>query len=118
MVQESYPGKPAVGICMYPIQRFEPAVLDRVVAAHSEVLKSGCDGSSTASLRIHWPECEAEIVTDKLTIDPSYQYVVQRKGGEVLSWGQSPDFEGARKAAEAAASEPERSGGYPKHVNS
>ena len=105
MVQASYPGKPAVGICMYPIRSFEPAVLDRVVAAHAKVLEYGCHSSSTASLHVHWPECEAEIITKRFTAHAPYHYVVQRQSGKVLAWGESADFKGALRAA-GNASEP------------
>jgi len=101
-VQASYPGKPAVGMCMYPIRSFEKPVLDRVVAAHNKVVRSGQQGSSTASLHIHWPERKAEIVTNKSVRSP-YHYVVEGQGGEILSWGKSADFDGALKLAEGPA---------------
>jgi hypothetical protein len=106
LVEASYPSKPAVGICLYPIRSFEPAVLDRVVAAHSKVLHYGCHSSSTASLHVHWPECEAEIVTKRYTADAPYHYVVQRQSGEVLAWGESADFKGAVRAAGDASGSP------------
>jgi hypothetical protein len=94
-VQASFPSKPAVGMCMYPIRSFHPDVLDRVVAAHTKVLNVGPHASAHASLHVHWPECGAEIVTEKKSKQGPYQYVVQDRGGEVLSWGQSPNFNDA-----------------------
>jgi hypothetical protein len=105
MVQASYPGKPAVGMCMYPIRSFEKPVLDQVVAAHNKVVRSGQQGSSTASLHIRWPERKAEIVTNKSVPSP-YHYVVESHAGDILSWGKSPDFEGALESAEGSASKP------------
>lgn len=104
MVQASYPTKPAVGICMYPIRSFDPAVLDRVVAAHTKVLDNGQPCSSHASMKIHWPEHHAEIVTQKHASAAPYHYVVRHHGrDEIVAWGQSPDFDRALKEAENAA---------------
>lgn len=100
LVQASFPGKPAVGICQYPIDRFRPDVLKRVVEAHGKILDNSGAGASTASLRIQSTKCSAEIVTDKFTARPSYQYVIERADGEILEWGTSSDFRGALSSVE------------------
>jgi hypothetical protein len=96
-VQAAYPGKRVLGICQYPLRDMPPLVLDRIVAAHSHVLNAA--GTRNASLCITAPRCEAEIVTDRLTVHPAYQYVVQLHNGEHL-WGNSQDFSDALRAVE------------------
>jgi len=96
-VQAAYPGKRVLGICQYPLKDVPPPVLDRIVRAHSKILKAA--DTRIASLCIAGPGCEAEIVTDRLTVRPAYQYVVQLRNGEHL-WGNSEDFSDALQAVE------------------
>jgi hypothetical protein len=100
MVQASYPGKPAVGICQYSIRSFPPDVLDRVVERHGKVLDFDGAGATHASLRIRRGLCEAEICTNKKADAPAYQYVIHRQDGEILHWGKEPDFDGALRSVE------------------
>jgi hypothetical protein len=105
LVEASYPGKPVNGICQYPIKRFKPDVLKRVVDAHKKVLDNSAPESSNVSLCIRDSKCEAEIVVNKLTVCPSYHYVVGRDRGDVLGWGESANFDAALKGVQRLISE-------------
>jgi hypothetical protein len=95
LVNEYYPGKPAIGLCQYCIDKFPPEVLKCVVNAHRMHLvePSGSAYSSLSLRNGHWA---AELVADKTAHNPRYYYVVHgQQPQEVLGWGVAPNFESA-----------------------
>jgi hypothetical protein len=101
MVDECFPGKPATGLCQYDMSAFAPDVLERVLAAHRLHI-SDCSGSSMhCRVAIRDGKYCTEIVADKLVINPSYYYVVQRRQPpEVIGWGIAPSFASAAEKTE------------------
>jgi hypothetical protein len=95
LVDEYYPGKPAIGLCQYQIDKFSPEVLKAVVDAHRMHLDEPT-GSSHASIHVHNGHWDAEVVAVTKVESPRYYYVVQtRKRQDVLGWGVAPNFESA-----------------------
>lgn len=106
LVDEVFPGKAAIGLCQYNLDRLSPAVLDRVIGAHRQHLYDGRPSSLQSGLTIRTLNCWTEIVADKLVINPHYYYVVQRrKPSEILGWGVAPSFDMAHDRAEQLASQ-------------
>jgi len=88
MVQASYPGKAAIGICQYPVHSFSQRVLDRVLDAHRIALEETMVSSNHSTLTIRRGDYAADIVADRVTPGELFQYVIQHKGSmEILSWG-------------------------------
>jgi hypothetical protein len=54
-VQKLYPGKPVMGLCLYPITMFDREVLDRVVLAHGTCLDQRQSNPTKANLELYWP---------------------------------------------------------------
>ncbi len=105
LVDETFPGKAAIGLCQYNIARLAPEIQERVIGAHRQHLYDGRPSSLQSGLSIRTGNCWTEIVADKLVINPSYYYVVQRrKPTEILGWGIAPSFEVAHEQAEQLAS--------------
>ena len=95
LVDEYYPGKPAIGLCQYQIEKFPPEVLEAVVRAHRMKLVEAAN-SCHSSLYIRNGHWAAEVVADKTKGNPRYYYVVQsRRAQEVAGWGVAPNFESA-----------------------
>lgn len=105
LVEASYPGKPVHGICQYPVKRFKLEVLKRVIDAHRKVIDNSGTTSSNVSLSIRDSNCDAEIVVNKLTVQPSYQFVVERHRGDILGWGQTASFDAAIHNIQALGAE-------------
>jgi hypothetical protein len=96
MVDEYYPGKPAIGLCQYQIEKFRPEVLQSVVQAHRIEMAETAANSSLSSMSIRNGRWTAEVVADKTRANPCYYYVVQnRQPQEVIGWGVAPNFESA-----------------------
>jgi len=101
MVAAAYPGKPATGMCQYPIESFPADILARILEAHQQRIIEPDSFSSYSSIAINQGKCSAEIVADRFVSKPSYSYVVQRRSpNEVLGWGVTPDFESAKSKVE------------------
>jgi len=101
MVNQAFPGKPAIGLCQYDINQFSPDVLDCVIEAHRLNLADTRENSLHSSLCIHYGSHGAEIVANKLVVDPHYYYVVhQIRQREVIGWGIAPTFDSAAMEAQ------------------
>ena len=57
LVQEYYPGRPAIGLCQYSMNRFEPHVLRDVLRAHRMQIVETAASSDHASMHIHHDGC-------------------------------------------------------------
>lgn len=102
MVEAAFPGKPAIGLCQYDMNAFTPEVLGQVIDAHRAQLVPPQPHSSHGGIRIRTDGCWTEIVANKLVVDPSFYYVVQRRRStEVLGWGVAPTFESAKREADS-----------------
>jgi hypothetical protein len=105
MVKAAYPGKPATGMCQYPIEVFPPDVLTKVLEAHKLSVIDHAAPSLFASIGINYLSYSAEIVADKHVLAPTYSYVVERRyPSEILGWGVAPDFESAKTKVEEVLS--------------
>jgi hypothetical protein len=101
MVEECFPGKPAVGMCQYPINSFRPEVLESVMTLHRQQIVEPKTASSHSSLCVNSENCVTEIVTDKFIVDPKYYYVVEKRDhSDILGWGTAPNFDVANLRAE------------------
>jgi hypothetical protein len=101
MVEECFPGKPAIGMCQYPIQSFRPDVLESVLGLHRQQIVDPKTPSSHASLCVNSDHCVTEIVTDKFVVNPKYYYVVgKRDYSDIVGWGTAPNFDVAALRAE------------------
>lgn len=105
MVEKGFQGKRAIGMCQYPVGRFDAQVLGRILAAHRLALQE-TTGGQHASLTMRIGEYAADVVPDRLRPDTAYYYVVQRVGErEIAGWGEERTFEDARWRAEQLALE-------------
>ncbi|HKV48402.1 MAG TPA: MEDS domain-containing protein [Candidatus Acidoferrales bacterium] len=102
LVEECFPGKPAAGMCQYPIKSFPPEILKSVLGLHRQRIVEPGHTCSHASLSVSGNHCITEIIADKFVIHPKYYYVVEQCGrGNVLGWGTAPDFNAATLQAES-----------------
>jgi hypothetical protein len=96
LVQKTYPGRAAIGICQYAIDEFPSEVLDSVLEAHRLHLVDREGESNHRSIEVGYGHCSAEIVADKLVMNPNYYFVVQqRQPREILGWGRAQNFDKA-----------------------
>jgi hypothetical protein len=96
LVNEYYPGKPAIGLCQYPINKFPADALEGVVRAHRMQLVETSANSFHSSVHVRNDGWTAEVVANYLSVNPRYYYVVQhREPRETVGWGVAPDFETA-----------------------
>lgn len=65
MVEEYYPGKPAIGLCQYDMKEFPPAVLDAVLENHRMHLDQANSSSLHSSIDVRYGACSVEVVVDK-----------------------------------------------------
>ncbi len=101
LVEECYPGKPATGMCQYPIASFPPELLKSILRLHRQRIVEPANLSSHASLCVSSNHCITQIIADKFVIKPKYYYVVEQQDqGDVLGWGTAPDFNAASLQAE------------------
>lgn len=101
LVEECFPGKPATGMCQYPIKSFPPEILKSILGLHRQRIVEPGHTCSHASLSISANHCITEIIADKFIVNPKYYYVVEQWGrGDVLGWGTAPDFNAASLQAE------------------
>lgn len=102
MVEECFPGKPATGLCQYPMEAFPPDVLKSVLSLHRQRVVEPCAPSCHASLSVSSNHCVTEIIADKFVVNPRYYYVVEQQDcRDVLGWGSAPDFKAASLQAES-----------------
>jgi len=101
LVEKSFSGKPAIALCQYAVDEFRPDVLDSVLESHRLHLDESKRNSFHSSIHVRLGKYGAEIVADKLTLDPRYYYVVQQiRPREVVGWGIASDFDTATAGAE------------------
>jgi len=106
MIDECFPGKPAIGLCQYDVNAFSTDVLESVIGAHRLHMTDGRPGSFHTGVTVRTNNCWTEIVADKLVVDPNFYYVVQRRDpADVLGWGIAPTFDLANERAERIAYE-------------
>lgn len=100
-VQECFPGRPAIGLCQYPVDLFSKQTLNAVLAAHRMHLLEESDQSTYSSLWVGCAAHTAEIVADRIVSNPNFYYVVQQhRPKEVIGWGVAPDFGSANREVE------------------
>ena len=96
LVEEYYPGKPAIGLCQYAMEEFEPEVLKSVLAAHQMLIADTSPGSHHCSIHFRNEGWTAELVAEKLAESPRYYYVVQHSWPhQIGGWGVASDFDAA-----------------------
>jgi hypothetical protein len=101
MVDKCYPNKPAVGLCQYALNDFAPDVLQSVLQSHKLHVPEGPRKSLHSRIQVRYASYGAEIVVDKLMVNPPYYYVVQQvRQREVIGWGIAQDFDSASEKAE------------------
>jgi hypothetical protein len=101
LVEKSFPGKPAIGLCQYALDEFRPDVLDSVLESHRLHLDESKRNSLHSSLHVRLGKHGAEIVANRLTVDPRYYYVVQQvRPWEIIGWGVASNFDSASARAE------------------
>lgn len=112
MVDRSYAEKPAIGMCQYPLHRFPPAVLRKVLQYHRQALEERMVCSNHSALTISSGKYSGDIVTDRLRPGSAFHYVVQKSGNnEVLGWGQESTMEAAIATTRELLSEFSSDGG-------
>jgi hypothetical protein len=105
MVQATFPGKAAIGLCQYPMRAFPPATLDRVLEAHHIALEETMVSTNHSTLTIRAGDYAADIVADRIHPGESFHYVIQQKGSrEILSWGMEPSMDAAIGSVKAELS--------------
>ncbi len=106
MVDRSFPGKPAIGVCQYPAYLFPPHVLRRVLDAHRIALEETMVSSNHSTITLRAGGFLTDIVTDHVHPGEAFHYVVQRRNNpEVLSWGQEDTIDAAIATSEAIMAE-------------
>lgn len=106
MVERTFPGKPAIGVCQYPAHLFPPHVLRRVLDAHRIALEETMVSSNHSTITLRSGAFLADIVTDRVRPGEAFHYVVQRRDQpEVLSWGQEDTIDAAIATSEAIMAE-------------
>ena len=102
MVEAGYPGKPAIGICQYPVHKFSRDMLDNVLAVHRLALQETMINSNHSSLSMRRGEYVADIVADRFDPATSFHYVIQKRGDhEVLAWGVELGMEEAMRTSQS-----------------
>lgn len=101
MVEQSFPGKPMIGLCQYPARLFPSQVLRRVLDAHRIAIEESMVSSRHSTLTLRSGEFVADIVTDRLNPGEAIHYVVQKRTAPaVLNWGQELTMDAAIRACE------------------
>jgi hypothetical protein len=96
MVDEYYPGKPAIGMCQYFMEEYPPHFLQEIVRSHRMHLTEPAPRSHFSSMKVRGDNWMAEVVADKFVLNPRYYYVVERQQPqEVIDWGVARSFEDA-----------------------
>jgi hypothetical protein len=88
MVEEYYPGRPAIGLCQYPMGKFEPSLLKSVLASHRMQIADRSPGSNHCSIHFRNEKWTAEVVANQVTPQSPYYYVVHHcQPLEIAGWG-------------------------------
>ncbi|HEX4606297.1 MAG TPA: MEDS domain-containing protein [Candidatus Angelobacter sp.] len=101
LVQRSYPGRPAIGVCQYPAHRFPAHILRQVLDAHRLAIEETMVSTNHSTLTLRNGNFLADIVTDRVRPGEAFHYVVQKNGSlDVLSWGQESSMDDAIHSSE------------------
>jgi hypothetical protein len=93
MVNQNFPGKPATGMCQYSMDDFNPVILERVLAHHRLHMEDRAHYSVHASVDVNYADYAAEIVAERLMVDPKFYYVVRKhRPAGVVAWGTATSF--------------------------
>lgn len=104
MVDQCYPGKPAIGLCQYAMGEFSPDLLNAVLQTHRLHLAESKTHCMHSSLHVRFGSYSAEVVADKFVVDPRFYYVVQQQHPrKIVGWGVAPTFDRATTEAEHLA---------------
>jgi hypothetical protein len=96
-----YPGKAALGICMYDQRLFTPAQREALQRAHRLSILNSSDDKR--SVRIRKGRIFGDVVFDRNVDSPLFHFVVQRENSaDVLLSGQESTLTGAIGAVENA----------------
>ncbi len=100
IVDECFPGKPAIGLCQYDINAFAPEVLEAAIQAHRMRLADVSHNPTHSGMAIRHGEYWSEIVVNRHVPNPSYYYVVEHhRPTEVVGWGIAKSFDIATEQA-------------------
>jgi hypothetical protein len=106
IVEETYPKRPAIGLCQYPINAFPTHVLQSILETHQMHLDEKEEGNPHSSLYVNYETNGVEVVADRSATDPRYYYVVQDlQRPEPTGWGIAADFDSAMSRANQLARE-------------
>jgi hypothetical protein len=101
MVEKGFAGRSAIGLCQYNVNVFSPEILDAVTESHRLNFIGAKPSCCHESMSMRQGNYNAEIVADKLVVDPKYYYVVQQnRPREVMGWGVAPTFDEANNQSE------------------
>jgi hypothetical protein len=96
LVQESFPNRPAVGVCQYPIASFPEKLLDQVLELHQASLQQPQAHSSHSSLSIRKDDFTLDVVADRLQPHSTVYYIVQKFGSKsIVGFGSEATVENA-----------------------
>jgi len=95
-----FPGRPALGLCMYPIELFSPSLLERIMDCHRLSLSN--HHPQKRSIRIRHGRTFADVFFDRES--PSlFHYTIRKEDSSgILSMGQEHTLTSALDAAESA----------------
>jgi hypothetical protein len=100
MLDSYYPGKPALGICMYDANLLDEAQLNRIIAAHRLALT--VPSTNKRAIRIRNGVTFGDVIFDRASAH-LFHYTVQKTGrNELFSVGQEETLTAAMDAVEAA----------------
>ena len=86
MMESFYPGKPAIGLCSYPVERFPSEKLQQVLAVHRCALLEDHPTVKQRTLRIRNGKFFGDVAFRDAG-NPLFHCVIQQtSGGEILSW--------------------------------
>lgn len=96
-----FPGKPALGICMYDLRLFRVAQVNTIMKAHRlAILKHG---DNNRAVRIRKSGFFGDVIFDAIDRSTLFHYVVQKDDSSaVLMSGQNSTLSGAMRAVETA----------------
>jgi hypothetical protein len=104
LVNQTFPDRPAIGMCQYDMRRFPQDVLESVLHQHRSALTQS--GLTHSTFTIRHREYLADIVADRGAASRKFYYVAQpRDSKEILGWGAHATFDGAVLQAESLLGE-------------
>jgi hypothetical protein len=94
LLEEYFPGKPAIGLCQYSVDRFPTEILDSALKDHCKQIDETAEKSRFCSVTIRGAAETTEIVADKMAVNPRYYFVMQGRGrrGKIFGWGAENNY--------------------------